>query len=408
MKTQNNFAKSFFDHADSLMIIVGCDEIIYDINQKGSEILGYSVDEIKGKNLFDFLVPQEKKEASRRFFHSMLQGSLRHVHSEYSITTKRGEPRVLNFHNILVADENGKTTGILSSAEDVTERREKEVASKDVERELKVSLDYMLEGCQIIDFDWRYFYVNDAAARQGRTRREQLLGNTMMQAYPGIEKTELFTHLRNCMNSRVPYKMDNEFVFPDGTRGWFELHIEPVPEGILILSMDITKNKETEAELKNYRSRLEQVVNQRTAECAQVNEELDHEIEAHRKADEGLKLRTLILDNARESIFLINTKGDFAYANKAATKMYGYNLDEFLNMNIRSLLKPEETPSIEPIISTTLEKGELLFETTHVRKDHCSMPVQVYFNYVKTSHGHLIVVISHNQLQDEKNPKGPC
>ena len=257
MKTQNNFAKSFFDHADTLMIIVGCEETVLDINKKGAEILGYSVDEIKGKNWFDLFFSQEKKEGSRRFFHDMLKGSLRHIHSEYPITTKRGEERVFNFHNILVTDENGKTIGIMSSGEDVTERRQKETASKEMERELKISLDYMLEGCQIIDFDWRYFYVNDAAARQGRMRKEELLGKTMMQAYPGIEKTELFNHLRNCMTSRVPYKMDNEFTFPDDSKGWFELHIEPVPEGILILSTDITKNKETEAELNNYRFRLE-------------------------------------------------------------------------------------------------------------------------------------------------------
>ncbi len=33
--------------------------------------------------------------------------------------------------------------------------------------------------------------------------------------------------------------------------------LNPVPEGILILSIDITKNKEIEAELNKYRYRLE-------------------------------------------------------------------------------------------------------------------------------------------------------
>ena len=43
--------------------------------------------------------------------------------------------------------------------------------------------------------------------------------------------------------------MDNEFTFADGSKAWFELHMEPVPEGVLILSIDITKNKSIEAEL---------------------------------------------------------------------------------------------------------------------------------------------------------------
>ncbi len=77
---------------------------------------------------------------------------------------------------------------------------------------------------------------------------------------------------------------------------------------------------------------------ERTAECAKANEELSREIQEHRKTEEGLKLRATILDNVGEAIFLLNDKGDFEYANEAASKAYGYSLDEFLNMNIRSLL----------------------------------------------------------------------
>ena len=133
----------------------------------------------------------------------------------------------------------------------------------------------MLEGCQIIDYDWRYVYVNEAVAKQGRKTKEELLGYTMMQAYPGIDKTELFNHLRNCMTNRVPHQIDNEFTFHDGSKGWFELRIEPVPEGILILSVDITKNKEIEAELNKYRNRLEEVVAERTAECSKSKQTIN-------------------------------------------------------------------------------------------------------------------------------------
>jgi len=396
LETENSKLKLFFDQAESLMVVIGCDETVHEINQKACEFLGYACNELRGENWFDLLLPKDQRENAKTFFHDMLAGELCHVHSEYPILTKQGQKRVFNFHNILVSDENGKTIGVISSGEDVTERKRHEVTLKEVENRLQVSLDSMIEGCQIIDFDWRYAYVNDAAARQGRKSKEELLGYTMMQAYPGIEKTEMFSHLRNCMTNRVPFKMDNEFVFSDKSKGWFELHIEPVPEGILILSIDITKSKESEAELNSYRHRLEHVVAERTAECAQAKEKLPHEINEHQKMEEGLKLRATILDSAHDAIFLINTKGDFAYANKAATKTYGYSLDEFLNMNIRSLLPREAAPSIEPIIATTIDKGELLFETGHMRKDGILMPVRVYFNLVKTARGQFVVVIANS------------
>ncbi len=108
-------------------------------------------------------------------------------------------------------------------------------------------LDRLLEGCQIIGPDWRYLYVNEAAARQGRRPREELLGLTMPEAYPGIERTPMFETLARCMRERTYARMENEFTFPDGSRGWFELRFEPVPEGVFILSMDVTERMLAEA-----------------------------------------------------------------------------------------------------------------------------------------------------------------
>jgi len=53
-------------------------------------------------------------------------------------------------------------------------------------------LDSLQEGCLIIGFDWKYLYVNDAGVRHGRTPREQLLGRTIMDCYPGIELQPFF------------------------------------------------------------------------------------------------------------------------------------------------------------------------------------------------------------------------
>jgi PAS domain S-box-containing protein len=42
------------------------------------------------------------------------------------------------------------------------------------------------------------------------------------------------------MRSRTAKKLLNEFVYPDGSPAWFELTIQPVNEGLLITSLDIT------------------------------------------------------------------------------------------------------------------------------------------------------------------------
>ena len=112
-------------------------------------------------------------------------------------------------------------------------------------------LDNLLEGCQIIGPDWRYLYVNDAVARKARQPKERLLGRTIMELYPGIEKTAMFAVLKRCMEEQQPHMMENEFIFPDESKAWFELRFEPVSVGVFIRSMDITERKRAEEALRN-------------------------------------------------------------------------------------------------------------------------------------------------------------
>lgn len=121
-------------------------------------------------------------------------------------------------------------------------------------------VDEMLEGMQVIDRAWRYIYVNQTVAEQGRSTKEALMGRTMMECYPGIEKTDLFAQLTKCMEERVSIHMENEFTYPDGSKGWFLLYLHPVEDGILILSTDITERKRAEAALNGKIEEMERLM----------------------------------------------------------------------------------------------------------------------------------------------------
>ncbi len=122
-------------------------------------------------------------------------------------------------------------------------------------------LDSLIEGFQTIGFDWRYLYLNKSALQQSKqSRKEDLIGFTMMEKFPGIEKTEMFAVLKRCMTQRIRLTIENEFEFPDHTKGWFELRVEPVPEGIFILSIDITDRKKAELQQLDYTRQLEEMI----------------------------------------------------------------------------------------------------------------------------------------------------
>ncbi len=145
----------------------------------------------------------------------------------------------------------------LESIELEKQRKQAEDELRMLEKRYRSTLDSMLEGCQIIGFDWRYLYVNDAVVGQGRRAKEELLGRTMMEIYPGIENTAMFVALEQCMEKRTSHRMEYEFTFQDGSKSLFELSVQPAQDGIFILSLDITGRKNIEQiRLENMRLAL--------------------------------------------------------------------------------------------------------------------------------------------------------
>ena len=138
----------------------------------------------------------------------------------------------------MLEDEN--VNAVVINFKDVTDRIEAEEKLRQSEFQLRYSLDNMIEGVQIIDNNWRYTYVNDSLVKDSKYSREELLGFTMMEKYPGIETTAMFAKLKECMEKKQKGFIENEFIFPDGSKEYFELSIQPIPVGIFILSLNIT------------------------------------------------------------------------------------------------------------------------------------------------------------------------
>jgi len=136
---------------------------------------------------------------------------------------------------------------ILKNAAEAREAAEQ--MRRESERRFRSTLDSMMEGCQIIGYDWKYLYINDAADDHNRRPKGELLGNRYMDMWPGVETTEVFGAIKRCMEDRIPHHMENEFSFPDSHKGWFDLGIQPVPEGVFILSLEITERKRAEEAL---------------------------------------------------------------------------------------------------------------------------------------------------------------
>ncbi|MCE3297269.1 MAG: 7TM-containing protein involved in signal transduction [Crocinitomicaceae bacterium] len=194
------------------------------------------------------------------------------------------------------------------------------------------TLDNLLEGFQLIDHNWRYVYVNEAAAKHGQSKKDILFDKTMMELYPGIEQTGMFKTLEKCMKERTSSKIENEFTYPNGEKAWFELRIEPVSEGLFILSVDITARKKAEQELRNMNESLEKLVEERTAELNVRNKDLmDSIVYAKRIQDAQLPPMEEILAAFPDCFVLHKPKdivsGDFYFFHQNEKAAYIASVD---------------------------------------------------------------------------------
>lgn len=128
------------------------------------------------------------------------------------------------------------------------------------EKNLNNIIENMIEGAQLIGYDWRYLYINKALEKQAGINRDELIGKTMMEVYPGIDDTPMFRHLESIMISKQSMVFNNEFKFPDGKTDYFELSVQPFEEGLFVLSMVVTDKVKIEKERARYTENLEQML----------------------------------------------------------------------------------------------------------------------------------------------------
>ncbi|HKO51579.1 MAG TPA: ATP-binding protein [Polyangiaceae bacterium] len=119
-------------------------------------------------------------------------------------------------------------------------------------------LDSLQEGCLVIDFDWKFLYVNDAGVRHCRVSRERLIGRPVMECFPGIELQPFFPLLRRSMQSRSLEQTQIEFLFEGDSPAWFDFRMVPIPEGICLITLETTHERQAGARLRGTEDQLRQ------------------------------------------------------------------------------------------------------------------------------------------------------
>lgn len=121
-------AQCYLNIANVVMLALDRDGRITLINRKGCEVLGYEESALLGRDWFDCCIEPADRAAVRGIFGRGVQGAGMPEYFENPVVTAKGEKRTIAWHNSALRDPSGKVTGLLSSGEDITEKRKLEEA----------------------------------------------------------------------------------------------------------------------------------------------------------------------------------------------------------------------------------------------------------------------------------------
>lgn len=229
--------------------------------------------------------------------------------------------------------------------------------------------DAFVEGVQVIDPNFKYLYVNPAVAAQARSTVNALLGNKMVDMFPGIEHSRAYSEIGKCMEGGEDIEFLSEFDDPRGHKSYFKLRVHRIDEGVLVVSHDLTEEKQKQYDLLTQNHKLEEQIQERSRQL----EDRKAELEEYIYRIEALQsLYKVILRNTSDGIAVISEDCQLLFTNlefrNISTLVFGDspNAGDDFNPFIQSFF-PDRFKDIEQLIRSETR----LFTTASFKvKDH--------------------------------------
>lgn len=172
--------------------------------------------------------------------------------AEHRVQTATGEERWVAARGQVEYDAAGSPLVLIGAIADITDRKRAEQALRDSEVLSRNTLESITDAFFALDENWRFTYVNGAAEiLLGRTLND-LQGQNMWEAYPGVAGSEFGQLYQRVFCDRAAGSITS--FYPDHDR-WYEAHAYPVAEGISVYFRNVTEQIEAAATLRQSEER---------------------------------------------------------------------------------------------------------------------------------------------------------
>lgn len=259
-------AQEYLDIADVIMLALDQEGRVTLINQKGCHVLGYTYEEIIGKDWIETFLPAATHTELKATLQQLMSGKIETSrYYENTVISKDGEKRLIAWRNTVIRDAQGTIVGTLSSGEDITERKKVEIALQESNTRFRTLFEASPDAIFLIDpaGDWPIIDCNTAACQMNGYFREELIGqpiNILNLTPSEVDRRE--EYLESIRKAGVLH-FEEFHRRKDGTVIAVDISTSLIHVGnkeiILGIDRDVTERKRAERELRLEKERFESI-----------------------------------------------------------------------------------------------------------------------------------------------------
>jgi len=254
------------------LLVENSHDIIYTVDLKGiftfvspawTVLLGHPTDEVTGKSFSRFVHPDDI-QLIINYLQTIIETKERANDVEYRIQHSDGTWRWHTTTSCPMNDESGIIIGIYGIARDTTERKLFEKALKENEELYSSILKASPDNITITNMNGKILMVSPAGVKMtGHNNEKDLLGHFITDFLLPEDKSRAIENFKLITQGLSLGTREYRAILPNKNIVYFEENGELIrnaegrPFGIVFILRDITKRKNTEAELKQKSEQLQ-------------------------------------------------------------------------------------------------------------------------------------------------------
>ena len=260
LNEEKNKVQYYLDIVAVMLVVLNDKGEVIMINKKGCDILGFNEAEVLGKNWFDNFIPEGDSRKVKEVFGLLMKGEVEPVDTYENIVLTNGrKEKLIKWNNIVFCDVEGNNIGTLSSGEDVTEKKQAELALQEAYILNNRIIEESPIGIAIYDQSGQCIVANSSLANMVGATQDKLL-TLNYKDLESWKKSGLLEAANRAVSLQQKERHEFDVVTTFGKQASLDCAFVPFnlsgKQHLLLMVDDVTNRKETERLLKDSEERL--------------------------------------------------------------------------------------------------------------------------------------------------------